>query len=56
MHQFWQSRHDGEYFNPWKILKEFPDKFREYYRMNIKISDYILDSVREDLISESGLK
>jgi hypothetical protein len=28
---------DGEYFKLCKILREFPGKFREYYRMNIKI-------------------
>jgi len=36
---------DGEYFKLCKILREFPDKLREYFRINIKIFDYILDSV-----------
>ena len=36
MHQLW------EYFKLCKILTEFPDKFREYYRMNIKSFDYIM--------------
>jgi len=31
MHLLWESRTNGEYFKMWKILKEFPDKFREYY-------------------------
>ena len=48
MHQLWESRRDGEYFRVRKILREFPGKFREYYRMNIT-SDYMLDSVRDDL-------
>jgi hypothetical protein len=30
-------------------LREFPDKFREYYRMNLTTFHYILDSVRDDL-------
>jgi len=30
-------------------LREFPDRFREYYRMNITTSDYTLDSVKGDL-------
>jgi hypothetical protein len=29
MHQLWESSTDGEYFKLSKILKEFPDKFRE---------------------------
>jgi hypothetical protein len=36
MHQLWESRTDEEYCKLCKILREFPDKFREYYRMNIK--------------------
>jgi hypothetical protein len=45
MYQLWESRTDGEYFKLCKILREFPDKFREYYRMDIKTFDYIFDSV-----------
>jgi len=33
--QHWESRVDGEYFKMCKILREIPDNFREYYRMNI---------------------
>jgi hypothetical protein len=36
MHQLWVSRTDGEYFNLWKILRKYRDKFREYYRIDIK--------------------
>jgi len=49
MHQFRESRTDGEYFKLCRILTEFPDKFREYYRMSIKSFDYILDGVKDDL-------
>ena len=49
MHQLWESRTDREYFKLCKILTEFPDKFREYYRNNIKTFDYMLDSVKGDL-------
>ena len=58
MHQLWESRNYGEYFKLCKILREFLDKFREYYRMDIKTFDYILDNVicRVILISESALK
>ena len=49
MHQLWEARKDGEYFKLCKILTEFPDKFREYYRMNIKTFDYIMDSVKDVL-------
>jgi len=49
----------GEYLKLCKILTEFPDKFRQYYRMNVTF-DYILDSVKNDLqvilISDSALK
>jgi len=56
MHQLWESRSDGEYFKLCKILREFPDKFREYYRMNIKTSDYILYSVKDDLQGYSNFR
>jgi hypothetical protein len=61
MHQLWESRTDGEYFKLCKILREFPDKFREYYRMNIKTLLIIFWIVRRMVcrviqISESGLK
>jgi len=48
MHQLWKSRTDGEYFKLCKIFREFPDKFREYYRMNITF-DYMLDGLKDDL-------
>jgi len=47
---------DGEYFKLCKILTEFPGKFREYYRMNIKTFDYILDSVKDDLQGYSNFR
>ena len=47
---------DGEYFKQCKILKEFPDKFREYYRINIKTFDYILDSVKDDLQGNTNFR
>ena len=49
LHQPSESGSDGEYFKLCKILREFPDKFRECYRMNIKTYDYILVSVQDDL-------
>ena len=59
MHQIWESRAGDEYFKLCKILTEFLDKFRQYYRMNIKFG-YIMDSVKDDLQvcynSESALK
>ena len=47
---------DREYFKQCKIPKEFPDKFREYYRINIKNFDYILDSVKDDLQGYSNFR
>ena len=49
MHQLWESRTDGEYFKLCKMLREFSDKFREYYRMNITTFDYMLGRVKDDL-------
>jgi len=37
-------------------LTEFPDKFRECYRMNIKTFDYILGNVKDDLQGYSNFK
>jgi hypothetical protein len=42
------ARTDGKYFKLCKILGEFPDTFREYYRMNMKTFDYTLDSMKDD--------
>ena len=56
MHQPWESRTDGEYLKLCKILTEFPDKFREYYRMDINTFDYILDSVKGDLQGYSNFR
>jgi hypothetical protein len=56
MHQRRESRTCEEYFELCNILREFPDKFREYYRMNITRFDYILDSVRDHLQSCSNFR
>jgi hypothetical protein len=32
-----------------RYSQEFPDKLREYYRMNMNTFDYILGSVKDDL-------
>jgi hypothetical protein len=56
IHQLWESRTDGEYFKLCKILREFPDKFREYYRMDIKTFDYTLDIVKDDLQGYSNFR
>ena len=56
MHKIWESRTDGEYFKLCKVLTEFSDKFREYYRMDTKTFDYILDSVKEDLRGYSNVR
>ena len=48
-HHLWGSRTDGEYFKLCKILRDFSSKFREYYKMNIKTFDFIMDSVKDDL-------
>ena len=56
MHQLWELRTDGEYFKLYKILREFRYKFREYYRMNIKTFDCILDSVKDDLQGYSNFR
>jgi hypothetical protein len=48
--------YDGECFKLYKILREFPDKFKEHYRRNIKTFDYILDSVKDDLQGYSNFR
>jgi hypothetical protein len=56
IHQVWESRTDGEYFKLCKILREFPDKFRQYYTINMNTFDYILDSVKDDLQGYSNFR
>jgi hypothetical protein len=41
MHQLRESRTDGVYFKLYKILRKCPDKFREYYRINVTNFDYL---------------
>jgi len=45
MHQLWEPRSDGEYFELCKTLREIPDKFKEYSMVNIRTFNYILDRV-----------
>ena len=49
MHQLRESKTDGEYFKLCMILTEFPYKFGEYYRMDIKTFGYIMDSAKDVL-------
>ena len=56
MHQLWESRTDGECFKMSKILTEFPDKFRECCRMNIKTFDYIMESGNDVLQGYSNFR
>ena len=37
-------------------MREFPGKFREYYRMNIKTFGYILDIVKDGLQGYSNFR
>jgi hypothetical protein len=48
MHQLWETRNYRKYFNLCNILREFPDKFREYYRMKITFY-YTVVSVKGNL-------
>jgi len=48
MRQLWESRIIGEWLKLCNILREFPNKLRDYYRMNIKFG-YIMVSVKTDL-------
>ena len=56
MRQLWESRTDEEYFKLCKTFTEFSGKFREYYRMNIKTFDYIMDSVKDVLQGYSNFR
>ena len=48
MRRLWESRISGEWLKLCNILREFPSKLRENYKMNIKFG-YIMDSVKNDL-------
>jgi hypothetical protein len=56
IHQLWESRTKGEYFKLCKILREFRDKFTEYYRMNISTFYCILVAVKDDLQGYSNFR
>ena len=38
------------------MLRDYHDKFIEFYRMNMKTFDYILDSVKDDLQGYSNFR
>lgn len=45
-------RSDGEFYRLYQGLREYPDKFRSYTRMNITTFDYILDMIRTKLMKD----
>jgi len=56
MHQLWELRIDEEYFKLCNILTVFPNKFREYYRINMNTFQYNMDSVKDDLQGYSDFR
>jgi hypothetical protein len=56
IHQLWESRTEGEYFKLCKILREFPEKFREYCRMNVPNFDDVLAALKDSLQGYSNFR
>lgn len=45
-------RQDGEFYRLYHGLREYPDKFRSYTRMNVATFDYLLDMVKSKLLKD----
>ncbi|XP_071052801.1 uncharacterized protein [Onthophagus taurus] len=56
MHTLYQSREEGEYRKTSLKLRNYPEKFREYYRMDIATYDYILRAISEDIKRYSNFR
>lgn len=52
VHEFNRERNEGEYFRTCLPLRDQPDKFFNYYRMNVDIFDYILRTIQDDIRKE----
>nr|CAH7726618.1 unnamed protein product [Callosobruchus chinensis] len=53
IHEINKSRHiHGEFHHLYEQLRELPEKFYSYFRMNITVFDYILDKIKHNLLKK----
>nr|CAH7727359.1 unnamed protein product [Callosobruchus chinensis] len=53
IHEMNKSRHiNGEFHHLYEQLREHPEKFYPYFRMNISTFDYILDKIEQKLLKK----
>lgn len=45
-------REDGEFYRLYSDLREFPEKFRSYTRMDMETFDFILDMIKAKLLKD----
>ncbi|XP_025425061.1 protein ALP1-like [Sipha flava] len=56
VHDLLTDYKNGEYFQTCIKLREYPEKFKEYFRMNIHTYDYILDNISNDIKKYSNFR
>lgn len=56
VHKFNVDRSAGEFFKTWQTIRNYPDKFKEYYRMTMETFDYILEGIKDDISGQSNFR
>lgn len=56
IHKFNKDRSAGEFFNTCQNIINYPDKFKEYYRMTRETFNYILEEIKCDIIGQSNFR
>lgn len=56
VHEYNKARKDGEYFRTCLPLRDYPDKFFNYFRMSVDTFDYILEAIQDDIKKQSNFR
>jgi hypothetical protein len=56
LHEFNIDLSRGEFFTTCVPMRNYPDKFKEYYRMSIETFDYILRDISKFITGESNFR
>jgi hypothetical protein len=56
IHGFNEDRGDTEFFKTSWPKRHYPDKYKDYHRMQIETFDYILEAIKDDLATQSNFR
>ncbi|CAG2052964.1 unnamed protein product [Timema podura] len=56
IHDFNKYRSDSEFFKTSLSMRNYPDGYKDYHRMQIETFDYILEAIKEDLATHSNFR